>query len=240
MRKRTDSKLSILPRPSRIAPGLLVLLLVVSFWSRATAQQDEVDELVRRTREVETRQLELLEALTPQKEQIQQRFQTFQELFQEGLVARIEFEEVRTQFEQIQERCSLEERRLQQSRQLRLEILASSGKPPEEASIVERSAGKPSWKLEDLPALSIFYQDRYGEALPISARGQTQLHSELGFDHRSAADLAVDPDSEAGQAILLYLRQQDIPYVAFRGAVEGSATGAHIHVGPLSSRLRER
>ena len=35
-----------------------------------------------------------------------------------------------------------------------------------------------------------------------------------------------------------YLSGKDIPYFAFRRAVPGKATGAHIHLGPMSTRYR--
>ena len=34
-----------------------------------------------------------------------------------------------------------------------------------------------------------------------------------------------------------YLESKQIPYFAFRMAVPGKATGAHIHVGPESTKL---
>jgi hypothetical protein len=47
----------------------------------------------------------------------------------------------------------------------------------------------------------------------------------------------VHPDSPEGAWLLEYLRAQRIPYYAFRQAVRGKATGAHIHIGPGSTRL---
>jgi hypothetical protein len=44
-------------------------------------------------------------------------------------------------------------------------------------------------------------------------------------------DVALHPDSKEGQTLLNYLRQAGIPFMAFRGAVSGAATGAHIHIG---------
>jgi hypothetical protein len=36
---------------------------------------------------------------------------------------------------------------------------------------------------------------------------------------------------------MTFLRGAGISFMAFRGAVRGEATGAHIHVGPASRRL---
>jgi len=34
-----------------------------------------------------------------------------------------------------------------------------------------------------------------------------------------------------------YLKENHIPFFAFRQAVKGKATGAHIHIGPMSTKL---
>jgi hypothetical protein len=81
---------------------------------------------------------------------------------------------------------------------------------------------------------------RFGRALPISALGQTALHDRLGFDHRNAIDLAVHPDSPEGRALMEHLRAQGIPFIAAWGAIPGSASGAHIHVGQPSPRMSVR
>lgn len=38
------------------------------------------------------------------------------------------------------------------------------------------------------------------------------------------------------QAWLAYLRAQGVPFLAFRGARDGEATGAHVHIGDPSPR----
>ena len=47
-------------------------------------------------------------------------------------------------------------------------------------------------------------------------------------------DVALHPDSNEGRSLLSYLRQGGIPFIAFRSAVPGAATGAHIHIGSPS------
>ena len=81
-----------------------------------------------------------------------------------------------------------------------------------------------------------FFASRFGHGAPISADGQTTFHSRMGFDHSNAVDIAVSPDSQEGQALMNHLRATGIPFIAFRRAVPGSATGAHIHVGIPSPR----
>ena len=97
--------------------------------------------------------------------------------------------------------------------------------------------GPARWSLAEAPKIQDFFARRFGRALPVSAFGQTPVHDRLGFDHRDAIDVAVIPDSPEGGALMAFLRGAGISFMAFRGAVRGEATGAHIHVGPASRRL---
>ena len=97
--------------------------------------------------------------------------------------------------------------------------------------------GPARWSLAEAPKVQDFFARRFGRPLPVSAFGQTPLHDRLGFDHRDAIDVALTPDSPEGSALLTFLRGAGISFMAFRGAVRGEATGAHIHVGPASRRL---
>jgi hypothetical protein len=77
----------------------------------------------------------------------------------------------------------------------------------------------------------------FGKPLPVSADGETAVHRALGFDHRGRIDVAVHPDQPEGVWLREFLVANHVPYFAFRHAVRGRATGAHIHVGPMSIRL---
>jgi len=59
----------------------------------------------------------------------------------------------------------------------------------------------------------------------------------LGYDHRNAVDVALHPDSAEGKALINHLQNQGIPFLAFRAAVPGVATGPHIHIGNPSHRI---
>jgi hypothetical protein len=107
----------------------------------------------------------------------------------------------------------------------------------QESPALIRHGGRGRFSLAAVPALTSFFAGRFGHALPVSAYGQTPVHDRLGFDHRNALDLAVHPDSAEGRALLDYLRAHGIPFLAFRAAHPGMATGAHIHVGDPSGRL---
>jgi hypothetical protein len=106
------------------------------------------------------------------------------------------------------------------------------------SAVLIRYNGPAHWALADSSKVQSFFTGQFHHALPISAFGQTAVHTQLGFDHSNAMDVAVHPDSAEGQALMRYLRSQGIPFIAFRQAVAGSATGAHIHVGYPSHRIR--
>ncbi len=89
----------------------------------------------------------------------------------------------------------------------------------------------------DLQRLEMDYAARFAKPLPISALGETALHRSFGFDHRGRVDVAVTPDQPEGIWLMRYLESKRIPYFAFRAAVPHKATGAHIHVGPESTKL---
>lgn len=89
----------------------------------------------------------------------------------------------------------------------------------------------------DLKTLEVAYISRFATPLPISAEGETAVHRSLGFDHRGRVDVAVTPDQPEGRWLMRYLESKRIPYFAFRAAVPHQATGAHIHVGPGSTKL---
>ncbi len=97
--------------------------------------------------------------------------------------------------------------------------------------------GSMAWGISDITKVSAFFVSTFNQALPISAFGQTAVHNQLGFDHSNSVDVALHPDSPQGQALINYLRNAGIPFLAFPQAVPGSATGAHIHIGYPSHRL---
>ena len=82
------------------------------------------------------------------------------------------------------------------------------------------------------------FAERFGKPLPVSAMGETAVHRAMGFDHTGRVDVAVNPDQPEGVWLREYLTSNKIPFFAFRHAVPGKATGAHIHLGPGSTHLK--
>ncbi len=89
----------------------------------------------------------------------------------------------------------------------------------------------------ELTAISTQFEQRFHHPLPISALGQTALHRSMGLDHHGRVDVALSPDSTEGAWLRSLLEKLRIPYLAFRSAFSGAATGPHIHIGTGSTRL---
>ncbi len=118
---------------------------------------------------------------------------------------------------------------------IRAEQEVAAEPPTPTGPLAERFDGR-RFRYGDIVRVEQAFTARFLKALPVSARGDTALHRALGFDHRDRMDVAVHPDDPEGVWLRNYLRESGIPFFAFRGAVTGKATGAHIHVGPPSER----
>ncbi len=99
------------------------------------------------------------------------------------------------------------------------------------------SEGDPSQWDADILEIDAMYFAEFGQGLPISAAGSTNFHVTMGFDHTGRYDVAVHPDEFEGRFLMSLLEEWNIPYIAFRSAVPGQATGPHIHIGPPSVRI---
>lgn len=104
----------------------------------------------------------------------------------------------------------------------------------------ETLRGSGSWSISDSARVEKFYLNKFGRSLPLTALGQSELHTRWGYDHRQGMDIGLHPDSREGKVLIEFLRTEDIPFLAFREAVPGVATGPHIHVGNPSRRLQIR
>ena len=101
-----------------------------------------------------------------------------------------------------------------------------------------RYTGLGTWSLRSYGQIEGFFQANFKHALPVSAFGQSETHNRLGFDHSNSFDVALHPDTQEAQVLMNYLRSRGIPFTAFRGAIPGNATGAHIHIGNPSHRYK--
>jgi len=118
---------------------------------------------------------------------------------------------------------------------LRMPVLPVNGYS--ETAELARFNGGFKWSLKEASRVERFFSKSFGRSLPIAAKGQSETHNHLGFDHRDAMDVALHPDSAEGKALIKELRSAGIPFIAFRSAVPGASTGPHIHIGKPSARL---
>ena len=99
-----------------------------------------------------------------------------------------------------------------------------------------RFNGAGAWAIGDAWKVQRFFQDSFRKPLPVSVFGQGAIHDRWRLDHRNSMDISLHPDGPEGQALIGFLRMNGIPFLAFRGAIPGTATGAHIHIGRPSHR----
>jgi hypothetical protein len=102
---------------------------------------------------------------------------------------------------------------------------------------VLRYNGATNWSVAHLAGIQTFFRETFGRSLPTSTIGQSATHNRLGWDHRNSVDVGLHPDSAEGKRLISFLQTQGIPFLAFRGAIPGVSTGAHIHIGRPSQRL---
>ncbi|KAF0247309.1 MAG: hypothetical protein FD167_3291 [bacterium] len=100
-----------------------------------------------------------------------------------------------------------------------------------------RFVGNGYWNLGMLQELKTSYRTRFQRDLPVTALGQSNTHTKMGWDHSNAADVGLHPGTIEGQWLVNYLKDQGVPFIAFRSAVPGHSTGPHVHVGLASRRL---
>ena len=173
------------------------------------------------------------------------------QLYAEGLIARVELEKAEqdlaaatTRIEQTKAQIANSER-LTAEIQKAAEMAKSRPSKPlikpvlmSRSNVVLRSVGTVSASLAtNLADVQQFFQKTFNRPLPTSAIGQSVTHDQMGWDHRNSFDVGVHPDTAEGQALISYLKMVGIPFLAFRSAIPGVATGPHIHIGNPSHRL---
>ena len=172
-------------------------------------------------------------------------------LVADGLVARVELENaeallagLRANLETFKKNIADSEQTIAELRKAEemtkaIPLLASANSSVTRSFLkptILRYGGQGTWSLNVLSAVQTFFSSNFGRMLPVSAFGQSATHNRLGYDHRNAVDVALHPDSAEGRALINYLQSQGIPFLAFRAAVAGVATGPHIHIGSPSHR----
>lgn len=142
------------------------------------------------------------------------------ELYEAGAAARNEMERAQTALEQAEIYFKLNQELAKQ-----VEALASLPPRPQHPLLPGGFTTGAFFFLQDA-----FYKE-FRHPLPVSAFGPSETHEKMGFDHDGRVDIALHPESAEGRWLIAQLESRHIPFIAFRNAVEGKATGPHIHLG---------
>jgi hypothetical protein len=204
------------------------------------------NDVIQKTMETRAGAETLLALHEAEVKRITAQYERRRELYHQGLISRSEVIQAELEVAQARLRIEDDKRFLAETATalteltmrdelLRLPGVALGGYS--ETNTLLRFNGAAGFTLAEVDKIGRFFLQSFGRGLPISALGQTATHERMRFDHRNAVDVALHPESAEGQSVLNYLREAGIPFVAFRGAIPGAATGAHIHIGKPSPRL---
>lgn len=204
-------------------------------------------ELIKATDEYKKSLTELLVFYEASVRKAAQRSEQVKKLYAEGIISKRELQEstqaeaaARTKVDEARKQLTEADHFIVESNYM--EELARAASLPPKALVTKtayiRYSGATNWTLSDAGKIVNFFAARFNRSLPVSAFGQSTVHDRMGFDHRNAVDVAVHPDSVEGLALIAHLKEKGIPFIAFRRAVSGSATGAHIHIGRPSRRIQ--
>ena len=108
--------------------------------------------------------------------------------------------------------------------------------PSGTTGLAEHYEGGSAFGEADLEAMGQAFSKIWGTPMPVSTRGESAVHRSMGFDHTGRFDVALSPSQPQGVWARHYLTAKHVTFFAFRSAVPGKATGAHIHIGPASTR----
>lgn len=171
------------------------------------------------------------------------------ELFAAGLIARKAVEageaEVAAQKDKVAEvdrrMASADSQIAETLLEAKAETTLRKSKPMPRGGLLKTAAlirynGGAVWALSDSWKVQRFFLDSFKKPLPIAVFGQGAIHDRWRLDHRNAMDVSLHPDGPEGQALLGFLRANGIPFLAFREAIPGTATGPHVHIGRPSHR----
>lgn len=179
---------------------------------------------------------ELVAAAGRQFERRKRAFDNAKSLVEQGLEPRLSLDTFLRELDYSRKQCDLAESRARLSREIteEAELERTEPTPPRAEERFDTSGPFTEATFHRIEAA---FEAHFGKPLPVSAMGETAVHRALGFDHRGRVDVAIHPDQPEGVWLREYLTANHIPFFAFRHAVPGKATGAHIHLGPGSTRL---
>jgi hypothetical protein len=260
----TSKRVRVTPTSLARLTGLFAALLIACFSVGASAKSAEADkasppseirkataDLISATNEYKASVETLITIYEAAAKSATERLEKRKELLAQGLVSKRDIEAGEQEVKQAQANLDEARKQIVEADQLIAEAKAEEIErlKPTTPSIARKSGGYTTntailryggaggWTLARASNVQSFFQSQFGRQLPVSAYGQTATHNRMRFNHSNSMDVAVHPDSAEGRALIAYLRSAGIPFLAFRSAVPGAATGAHIHIGYPSHRI---
>ncbi|MCM3904367.1 MAG: hypothetical protein ND866_21945 [Pyrinomonadaceae bacterium] len=208
-------------------------------------------DLLKATREYKSNSEDLLKLQEDEIKKAKQKLEQLRQLVADGLVARNELAAAEDSVAALQATLEATRKKIGDAEHMIAEIqsedirktqmVAQAGLVNKARSLVRptvlRYNGAANWSIANLGGIQNFFSSTFGRSLPTSAVGQSATHNGLGWDHRNSVDVGLHPDSVEGRTLISFLQTQGIPFLAFRGAIPGVSTGAHIHIGRPSQRL---
>ncbi len=187
---------------------------------------------------------EMIAAADRRFERRKKAFDEARKLVEAGVAAKLSLGGFLQDLDRARQECDLAESRARVTREVAEMARAEDAldrklalAPGEGAALAERFDGDGVFTPGTFSRVETAFEAHFGKPLPVSAMGETAVHRALGFDHRGRVDVALHPDQPEGVWLRQYLTEKRIPFFAFRQAVPGKATGAHIHLGPMSTRM---
>lgn len=220
--------------------------------AKATAPKVELSELreefIKATNDYKASLEKLLISYEVSLTRAQERLKQSKHLYEEGLISRSKLAETEAEVAVAQEKIDDASKQMTgadaQIANILLEAKAEAqiaktriarGSLVRTTSYI-RYQGNSGWGLSEAWKIQRFFQDTFKTPLPVAVFGQGAIHVRWRLNHRNAMDISLHPDSVEGQAVMNFLRANGIPFLAFRGAIPGTATGPHIHIGHPSHR----
>ncbi|MEP6569337.1 MAG: TolC family protein [Acidobacteriota bacterium] len=206
-------------------------------------------DFIKATNEYKAILVKLRETYEKSVSKAQDKLTKSRELFAAGLISKREVEADEATVAQAQEKIAeVDQRMTGADSQIADTVLEAEAektfaraKPIPRGGFISTTAmirfnGAAVWSLSDAWKVQQFFLGAFKKPLPVAVFGQGAIHDRWRLDHRNAMDISLHPDGVEGQALLGYLRANGIPFLAFRQAIPGTATGPHIHIGRPSHR----
>ncbi len=250
--------------PSLIVVGLLIMAFLLLTTADASVQKktrkkpapepvSELDKLreefIQATNEYKSSLEKLLAIYEGNVTKAEEKLALSKKLLYEGLVARAQVEENERTVATAKDKVTETRRQMATADTQVADILVETAADKEIAKNLRlakggfvritsftRYNGTPGWGLSEAWKVQRFFSDTFNKQLPVAVFGQGAIHERWRLDHRNALDISLHPDGVEGQALLSFLQRNGIPYLAFRSAIPGTATGPHIHIGRPSHR----